>query len=102
MYFMLQKLTLSLIALLVVIAAGCSNETVQQQYVIDQKRVADGNDFAEYQRITDQEQVTVVRELLKETQWDQDRVVMSRPPDYHFAIVLKNFDKEDQPVVYRM
>ena len=81
----IQRLLFCLIFAFVCLATGCSNEIEnEEQIIMVQKRVGDENKYEDFKEVTDNEQVMSIKELLDDTDWENAKVNMVRPPDYKF------------------
>ncbi|MCM3412644.1 hypothetical protein [Metabacillus litoralis] len=103
MSFNLQKIFLSLITILLIIVTGCSNVIEKEEQLIEvQKHVGNLNEFEDFRKITDNKKVQNVKEILNETDWENAKVSMSRPPDYQFVFQFKNPNIEVKAVLFRV
>ncbi|WP_230130182.1 hypothetical protein [Bacillus sp. CECT 9360] len=99
----LQRLFFGLITIFLIIVTGCSNGIESEEQLIEvQKRVRDQNNFEDFKKVTDREQVLKVKEILNETDWEDAKVSMSRPPDYQFVFQFKNPEIEAKSVLHKV
>jgi hypothetical protein len=89
-----------LITTFLIIITGCSNGIEKEEQIIEvQKRVGNENKYEDFRKITDPKQVLKVKEILNKTKWENEKVNMSRPPDYQFVFLFKNPDIIQEKVV---
>jgi len=92
-----------LITTFIIIVTGCSNEIVNEEKIIKiQKRVGNENKFEDFRKVTDSKQVIKVKDILHETDWENAKVDMARPPDYRFTFQYKNSEIKAKAVGYEL
>ncbi|PFA63063.1 hypothetical protein CN378_18690 [Bacillus sp. AFS015802] len=99
---MLRKYLKPLVLILVVLMiSACSNDTGhEEQNIIVSKQVGDGNNYEEFNKITDTKQVEEVRKILADTHWNEAQVDFIRPADYQFIYEYKNSETDAKPVLH--
>ncbi|MCC3359275.1 hypothetical protein [Bacillus sp. REN16] len=82
---------------------GClSNPDNEDQYIDIQKRIGNENNYEDFKKITDNDQVQKVKKILNEADWEKAKVEMNRPPDYQFIFQFKNPNIEAKAVLYEL
>lgn len=66
-----------------------------------QKNV-DDNEYEDFKVVTDNNEVMQVKEILNDTTFENKKVEMSRPADYHFIFQFKNPKIEAKAVLYQI
>jgi CO dehydrogenase nickel-insertion accessory protein CooC1 len=100
----LRKLFFFLITTFIIIVTGCSNDGIEKEEKIIkiQKRVGDENNFEDIRIVTNSKQVQKVNEILNNTDWEDAKVNMVRPPDYRFIFQYKNSEIEAKAVGHEL
>ncbi|MCH1627146.1 hypothetical protein [Fredinandcohnia quinoae] len=83
-----ERLVISLIVLLL-ITSGCMSEANKQKITI-QKRKGEENIFEDYKEVTQNKQVQKAIEIVKNANWENTKVEMTRFADYQFQFPYKN------------
>ncbi|WP_342443472.1 hypothetical protein MHB65_10915 [Lysinibacillus sp. FSL K6-0075] len=81
-------LLFSLLAVLLV-TAGCLNEMVGQKITV-QKRTGKENIFEEFKEVNQSKRVEKAIDLVKNANWEDKKVEMTRYADYQFQFPFKN------------
>ncbi|WP_253701224.1 hypothetical protein [Bacillus sp. FJAT-29814] len=82
---------------------GCSNLIKdEEQYIDVEKRIGDENRYEEFNKITHNDQVQKVREIVDNIDWEKAQVSMVRPPDYRFAFQYENPEIETKVALYEL
>ena len=66
-----------------------------------QKDIGD-NEYEDFKVVTDNNEVMQVKKILKDTIFENKKVEMSRPADYHFIFQFKNPKIESKAVLYQI
>ncbi len=66
-----------------------------------QKDIGD-NEYEDFKVVTDNNEVMQVKKILKDTTFENKKVQMSRPADYHFIFQFKNPKIEAKAVLYQI
>ncbi|MEH7439318.1 hypothetical protein V7182_17735 [Neobacillus drentensis] len=91
------------IGIISLFTAGCFNGMKnEEQYIKVKKRVGDENNYEAFKKITTKNQVLKVKDILKESDWENAKVSMVRPPDYRFVFQFKNPEIEAKAVLYEL
>ncbi len=60
------------------------------------------NEYEDFKVVTDNNEVMKVKKILKDTTFENKKVQMSRPADYHFIFQFKNPKIEAKAVLYQI
>ncbi|PFO67561.1 hypothetical protein COJ86_21140 [Bacillus cereus] len=94
--------SLVIISICIFIITGCSNVIENEDQRIEvQKRIGD-NEYEDLKVVTDNNEVLQVKEILHGTTFENKKVEMSRPADYHFIFQFKNPKIEAKAVLYQI
>ncbi|MFT4417255.1 hypothetical protein ACLM5H_25840 [Fredinandcohnia humi] len=97
------KYLIAFIGIISIFIAGCSSVIKdEEQYIEVEQRVGNENKYEEFKKITNNDQVQKVKEILDDINWENAKVSMTRPPDYRFAFQFKNPDIEAKAVLYEL
>ncbi|GEL05050.1 hypothetical protein HNQ42_000173 [Rummeliibacillus stabekisii] len=99
------KFLIVFIGILLIFISGCTNPIKnEEQNLVVQKRIGDENNYEEFKKISNSEQVTKVREILNNIDWENVKVDMqpAQPADYKFAFQYKNPNIEAKAVLYEL
>ena len=81
-------LFLFLLAVLLV-TSGCLNEMIGQKITV-QKRTGEENIFEEFREVNQRKQVEKAIDIVKNANWENKKVEMTRYADYQFQFPFKN------------
>ncbi|TCJ82373.1 UNVERIFIED_ORG: hypothetical protein EDC93_103558 [Bacillus cereus] len=97
-----RNLFLVFIGICILIITGCSNVLENEDQRIEvQKRIGD-NEYEDLKVVTDNNEVLQVKKILHDTTFENKKVEMSRPADYHFIFQFKNPKIEAKAVLYQI
>ncbi|MCJ8007226.1 hypothetical protein ACFFF5_06945 [Lederbergia wuyishanensis] len=82
-------LFLSLLGVLLV-TSGCLNEMIGQKITI-QKRIGEENIFEDFKEVTKRKQVKKAIDIVKNANWENEKVEMASYADYQFQFPPKNY-----------
>ncbi|MED0827226.1 hypothetical protein [Bacillus pacificus] len=93
---------LVMISICIFIITGCSIGLENEEQRIEvQKNIGD-NEYEDFKVVTDNNEVMQVKKILKDTTFENKKVEMSRPADYHFVFQFKNSKIEAKAVLYQI
>ncbi|SME34180.1 hypothetical protein [Bacillus pacificus] len=93
---------LVMISICIFIITGCSTGLENEEQRIEvQKNIGD-NEYEDFKVVTDNNKVMQVKKILKDTTFENKKVEMSRPADYHFVFQFKNSKIEAKAVLYQI
>ncbi|MDJ1478064.1 hypothetical protein QBX67_23595 [Bacillus sp. LS15-K4] len=96
-----RNLSVVFIAIVIFIVTGCSNIIGNEEQTIKvQKRVDDT--YEDLKVVTDNKQVRQVKKILNDAHFENKKVEMSRPADYHFVFQFKNPKIEAKAMLYQI
>ncbi|MGG3914296.1 hypothetical protein [Rossellomorea vietnamensis] len=82
------------VIILAILLVGCQGNKSgigdEKQNIVVEKQVGDGDQYEEFNTITDTKQVEEVRGILRDVHWKDAQVDFIRPPDYRFIYEFKN------------
>ncbi|PDY40489.1 hypothetical protein COO17_16765 [Bacillus wiedmannii] len=85
-----KHLSFVFIVICIFIITGCSNILGNEEQRIEvQKHIGD-NEYEDLKVVTDNNEVLQVKKILNDTNFENKKVEMSRPADYHFIFQFKN------------
>ena len=94
--------SLVFIAICIFIVTGCSNIVGNEEQRIEvQKHIGD-NEYEDLKVVKDNNEVLQVKKILNGTTFENKKVEMSRPADYHFIFQFKNPKIEAKAVSYQI
>ncbi|MCH4568562.1 hypothetical protein [Bacillus sp. ES1-5] len=94
--------SLVFIAICIFIVTGCSNISGNEDQRIEvQKHIGD-NEYEDLKVVKDNNEVLQVKKILNDTNFENKKVEMSRPADYHFIFQFKNPKIEAKAVLYQI
>ncbi|AZQ47179.1 hypothetical protein ACJTM1_28730 [Bacillus sp. GX] len=96
-----RNLSLVIISICILIIIGCSNKLGNEDQTIKVQKHADDK-YEDLKVVTDNKQVQQVKKILKDTTFENKKVEMSRPADYHFIFQFKNPKIEAKAVLYQI
>lgn len=88
-------LFISLLSVLFV-TSGCLNEFGQK--ITIQKRIGEENIFEDFKEVTQKNQVEEAIDIVKNADWENDKVELERHADYQFQFPSKNNDGTDDKI----
>ena len=96
-----------LIAFMIIISifiTGCSNEIGNNKLNIQiQKRIGDENKYEDFKKITNNEKVQIVKEILGDIDdWEKAKVDMVRPADYRFVFQFEDPNIDAKAILYEL
>ncbi|MFU1886237.1 hypothetical protein [Bacillus wiedmannii] len=90
------------IAICILIITGCSNISENEDQRIQvQKHIGD-NEYEDFKAVADNNEVLQVKKILNDANFENKKVEMSRPSDYHFIFQFKNPKIEAKAVLYQI
>jgi len=99
----MRNLSLVFIVICLFVLTGCLNKIGNDEQIIEvQKRVGDNNEYEDFKVVSDNNQVLQVKEILDDTDFENAKVEMSRPPDYQFVFQFKNPEIEAKAVLFQL
>ncbi|OTY59365.1 hypothetical protein BK748_09190 [Bacillus thuringiensis serovar graciosensis] len=97
-----RNVSLVFIIICILIVTGCSNILGNEDQRIEvQKNIGD-NKYEDLKVVTDNKQVQQVKKILNDAHFENKKVQMSRPADYHFVFQFKNPKIEAKAVLYQI
>ncbi|WHY27018.1 hypothetical protein [Bacillus wiedmannii] len=94
-----RNLSFVFIAIYIFIVTGCSNIVGNEDQRIEvQKHIGD-NEYKDFKIVIDNNEVLQVKKILNDTTFENKKVEMSRPADYHFVFQFKNPKIEAEAVL---
>lgn len=98
-----QKFLFAIILVVIFISTGCSGGLKNEEQIIEvQKRLGDQNKYDYLKVVIDNKQVLKVKKILNDTDWDNAKVDMPRPPDYRFVFQFKSSQIEAKTVLHEV
>lgn len=89
-------LFLSLLGILLV-TSGCLNEMIGQKITV-QKRTGEENIFEDFKEVTKKKQVKKAIDIVKNANWENEKVEMARYADYQFQFPSKNINGSEDKI----
>ncbi|GAB6476427.1 hypothetical protein PDK24_03135 [Bacillus cereus] len=96
-----RNLSVVFIAIVIFIVTGCSNIIGNEDQTIKVQKHVD-NKYEDLKVVTDNKQVRQVKKILNDAHFENKKVEMSRPADYHFIFQFKNPKIEAKAVLYQI
>ncbi|MGN4717231.1 hypothetical protein ACTFQ7_15475 [Bacillus cereus group sp. MYBK226-2] len=97
-----RNVSLVFIIICILIVTGCSNILGNEDQRIEvQKNIGD-NKYEDLKVVTDNKQVQQVKKILYDAHFENKKVEMARPADYHFVFQFKNLKIEAKAVLYQI
>ncbi|HDR4424011.1 TPA: hypothetical protein QCP59_004893 [Bacillus cereus] len=96
-----RNLFLVFIGICILIITGCSNIVGNEDQTIKVQKHVDDK-YEDLKVVTDDKQVQQVKKTLNDTTFENKKVEMSRPADYHFIFQFKNPKIEAKAVLYQI
>ncbi|MCU4988674.1 hypothetical protein OCF10_06890 [Bacillus cereus] len=96
-----RNLSVVFIAIVIFIVTGCSNMLGNEEQTIKVQKHVDDK-YEDLKVVTDNKQVRQVKKILNDTNFENKKVEMSRPADYHFIFQSKNPKIEAKAVLYQI
>ncbi|NRR17731.1 hypothetical protein [Bacillus pacificus] len=96
-----RNLSVVFIAIVIFIVTGCSNIIGNEDQTIKVQKHVD-NKYEDLKVVTDNKQVRQVKKILNDAHFENKKVEMSRPADYHFIFQFKNPEIEAKAVLYQI
>ena len=93
---------LVMISICIFIITGCSNILGNEEQRIEVQKDIGDNEYEDFKVVTDNNEVMQVKKILKDTTFENKKVQMSRPADYHFIFQFKNPKIEAKAVLYQI
>ncbi len=81
---------LVMISIYIFIITGCSIGLENEEQRIEVHKNIGDNEYEDFKVVTDNNEVMQVKKILKDTTFENKKVEMSRPADYHFVFQFKN------------
>ncbi|GMR68135.1 MULTISPECIES: hypothetical protein [Bacillus] len=96
-----RNLSVVFIAIVIFIVTGCSNIIGNEEQTIKVQKHVDDK-YEDLKVVTDNKQVREVKKILNDTNFENEKVEMSRPADYHFIFQSKNPKIEAKAALYQI
>ncbi|MDA1800544.1 hypothetical protein [Bacillus cereus group sp. BY6-1LC] len=96
-----RNVSVVFIAIVIFIVTGCSNIIGNEDQTIKVQKHVD-NKYEDLKVVTDNKQVRQVKKILNDAHFENKKVEMSRPADYHFIFQFKNPKIEAKAVLYQI
>ncbi|MDA1663276.1 hypothetical protein PDK35_25520 [Bacillus cereus group sp. TH153LC] len=93
---------LVMISICIFIITGCSIGLENEEQRIEVHKNIGDNEYEDFKVVTDNNEVMQVKKILKDTTFENKKVEMSRPADYHFVFQFKNSKIEAKAVLYQI
>lgn len=93
---------LVMISIYIFIITGCSIGLENEEQRIEVHKNIGDNEYEDFKVVTDNNEVMQVKKILKDTTFENKKVEMSRPADYHFVFQFKNSKIEAKAVLYQI
>ncbi|MGR5921857.1 hypothetical protein ACT7DD_23145 [Bacillus paranthracis] len=93
---------LVMISICIFIITGCSTGLENEEQRIEVQKDIGDNEYEDFKVVTDNNEVMQVKKILKDTTFENKKVQMSRPADYHFIFQFKNPKIEAKAVLYQI
>ena len=93
---------LVMISICIFIITGCSTGLENEEQRIEVQKDIGDNEYEDFKVVTDNNEVMQVKKILKDTIFENKKVEMSRPADYHFIFQFKNPKIEAKAVLYQI
>lgn len=93
---------LVMISICIFIITGCSTGLENEERRIEVQKDIGDNEYEDFKVVTDNNEVMQVKKILKDTTFENKKVQMSRPADYHFIFQFKNPKIEAKAVLYQI
>ncbi|MDQ1143815.1 hypothetical protein QE429_000642 [Bacillus sp. SORGH_AS 510] len=91
------------IGIISLFAAGCNGVTKnEEQYIKVEKRVENEDKYEDFKKITANTKVQKVKDIIENSDWENAKVSMVRPPDYRFVFQFKNPEIKAKAVLYEL
>ncbi|WP_223556736.1 MULTISPECIES: hypothetical protein [Lysinibacillus] len=97
-----SKNLITILGLIMIFIAGCSDVRNEEQMIEVQMRIGDENNYEDFKEITDHEQVQKVQKILDDIDWENAKVDMAHPADYIFYFQFNNPEIEAKAVLYEL
>ncbi|WP_318582401.1 hypothetical protein [Bacillus paranthracis] len=92
---------LVMISICIFIITGCSTGLGNEDQTIEVQKHVD-NKYEDLKVVTDNKQVQQVKKILNDAHFENKKVQMSRPADYHFVFQFKNPKIEAKATLYQI
>ncbi|HDR8180899.1 TPA: hypothetical protein QC116_000224 [Bacillus thuringiensis] len=96
-----RNLSVVFIVIVIFIVTGCSNIIGNEEQTIKVQKSVDDT-YEDLKVVTDNKQVRQVKKILNDTNFENKKVEMSRPADYHFIFQFKNPKIEAKVELYQI
>lgn len=96
-----RNLSVVFIAICIFIVTGCSNIIGNEEQTIKVQKHVDDK-YEDLKVITDNKQVRQVKKILKDAHFENKKVEMARPADYHFIFQFENPKIEAKAALYQI
>ncbi|MES9752629.1 hypothetical protein ABWK33_17980, partial [Bacillus wiedmannii] len=97
-----KHLSFVFIVICIFIVTGCSNILGNEDQTIEAQKHIGDNEYEDFKVVTDNNEVLQVKKILDDTTFENKKVEMSRPADYHFVFQFKNPKIEAKAVLYQI
>ena len=96
-----RNLSLVIISICILIIIGCSNKLGNEDQTIKVQKHTDDK-YEDLKVVTDNKQVQQVKKILNDTHFENKKVEMALPADYHFVFQFKNPKIEAKATLYQI
>ncbi|MGN4613395.1 hypothetical protein ACTFOZ_13195 [Bacillus cereus group sp. MYBK71-2] len=96
-----RNVSVVFITIVIFIVTGCSNIIGNEDQTIKVQKHVD-NKYEDLKVVTDNKQVRQVKKILNDAHFENKKLEMSRPADYHFIFQFKNPKIEAKAVLYQI
>ncbi|PEF48292.1 hypothetical protein COL11_24555 [Bacillus anthracis] len=96
-----RNLSVVFIAIVIFIVTGCSNIIGNEEQTINVQKHVDDT-YEDLKVVTDNKQVQQVKKILNDTHFENKKVEMALPADYHFVFQFKNPKIEAKATLYQI
>ncbi|HGH7174181.1 TPA: hypothetical protein ACJMKJ_001699 [Bacillus wiedmannii] len=97
-----RSLSLVFIGICIFIVTGCLNKLGNEDQTIEVQKYIGDNEYKNLKVVKDNNEVLQVKKILNDTNFEDKKVEMSRPADYHFIFQFKNPKIEAKAVLYQI
>ncbi|MFC8058160.1 hypothetical protein [Bacillus cereus] len=94
--------SLVIISICIFIITGCSNRLGNEDQRIEVQNYTVDDEYNDFKVVAGNNEVLQVKKILNDTTFENTKVEMSRPADYHFIFQFKNPKIEAKAVLYQI
>ena len=90
-------------AIFLMLIVGCWDSLEDEAQTIEvEKRISDGDQYVDFNVISDHREVQKVKDILDDITWQNAKVLMIRSADYRFVFQFKNPEIEAKAALYEL